>query len=149
MGKSLATTVEWLHDEGLAVAGRRKLRTAADDGGGAGGGGLGRSAPGGGGRATLGALGGAERLGSGGAGATRDGRPWERRRGCGEWRQAIGRSRETKNLNFLWLCQWPPKIRLFSAAVSVATENNLIFCGQRPPPKIAAYFRRLSPSHRK
>jgi hypothetical protein len=33
MGKSLATTAEWLHEEGLATAGRWKLRTTADDGG--------------------------------------------------------------------------------------------------------------------
>jgi hypothetical protein len=67
MGKSLATTAEWLHEEGLATAGRRKLRTAADDGGGSGR--HGRPALGGGERATLGALGGAGAAG-------------EQRRGC-------------------------------------------------------------------
>jgi hypothetical protein len=32
MGKSLATTVEWWQEEGLAADGRRELRTAADNG---------------------------------------------------------------------------------------------------------------------
>jgi hypothetical protein len=67
MGKSLATTAEWLHEEGLATAGRWKLRTTADDGGDSGR--HRRPALGGGGRATLGALGGAGAVG-------------EQRRGC-------------------------------------------------------------------
>jgi hypothetical protein len=69
MGKSLATTAEWLHEEGLAMAGRRKLRMAADDGGGSGR--HGRPALGGGGRATLGALVARGRPGSSGVGAPR------------------------------------------------------------------------------
>ena len=67
MGKSLATTADWLHEEGLATAGRRKLRTAADDSGGSWR--HGRPALGEGGRAMLGALGGAGVAG-------------EQRRGC-------------------------------------------------------------------
>jgi hypothetical protein len=54
-----------------------------------------------------------------------------------------------KKPNFRRLCQWPPKIRLFSAAVSVAAENNLIFGGHVKPPKIAAKFWRLGMGRRK
>jgi hypothetical protein len=141
MGKSLATTAEWLHEEGLATAGRRKLRTTADDGGGPGR--HGRPALGGGGRATLGVL--------GGAGAT-----GEQRRGCsmrlaarelggpgsgGAGAAGGGRSRETekkrkkdsvgrfKSLIFCGQGLAAENKRLFSAAVSVAAENNLIFGG--------------------
>jgi hypothetical protein len=54
-----------------------------------------------------------------------------------------------KSLIFGGFCHWPPKIRLFSATVSEAAENRLIFGGHVRPPKIAAYFRRLGRDRRK
>jgi hypothetical protein len=91
MGKSLATTAEWLHEEGLAAAGRWKLRTVAARGD-AGGGGLGRPALGGGGGATLGALGGV------GAAEERRHESWAARGAATRVLRAAGggRSRETE-----------------------------------------------------
>jgi hypothetical protein len=54
-----------------------------------------------------------------------------------------------KSLIFGGFCQWPPKIRLFSAAVSGAAENNIFLGGHVKPPKIAAKFRRLGMGRRK
>jgi hypothetical protein len=54
-----------------------------------------------------------------------------------------------KSLIFGGFCPWPPKIWLFSAAVSGAAENNLIFGGHVKPPKIAAKFRWLGMGRRK
>jgi hypothetical protein len=144
MGKSLATTAEWLHEEGLATAGRRKLRTAADDGGGSWR--HGRPALGEGGRATLGRWAAQGWPGSSGVGAPRG---WRR----GSWaaqgaaarllRAAVGRVRQRKrkkqrkkdsggrfkSLIFGGQGLAAENKRLFSAAVSVAAENNLIFGG--------------------
>jgi hypothetical protein len=54
-----------------------------------------------------------------------------------------------KRLIFGGCVRGTPKTRLFSAAVSEATENNLISRGQVKPPKIADNFRRLGVGRRK
>jgi hypothetical protein len=132
MGKSSETTSEWWREEDLAADGRRKTRAVADDGAS---------------RRDV-----AARGGPSGRRAGDDGRRWAGTELSGKEEETERRRIPVAVLNGLFSTArvWPPKIRcyfrslcqrspettLFSAALSMATKNNIIFGDQSWPPKI-------------